>query len=310
MTGATGFIGRQLCRLLLDRGDEVVALSLGGGSLPGGNPTVAVDLSRELPGATLLAGTDTVFHLAGIAHRRAPEEAYEALNHRATLELARRAERAGASCFIFLSSVKAMGPPDGERVRGEEDVAPPIDGYGRSKWQAECDLRREFADSPMAVVILRPALVYGPGAAGNLRLLARGVRCGLPRPPPGGARSMVACSDLVELMSAIARHPPRGTRTWIVTDGERYTSRDLCDTLRRARGRGTGAAWLPRWGWRLGAALLDLLHPGEAASTYGRLFAPELYSNARLLAATAWRPRQRLDEAMALRILAGAGEAG
>jgi nucleoside-diphosphate-sugar epimerase len=161
----------------------------------------------------------------------------------------------------------------------------------------------------MVVVILRPALVYGPGAAGNLRLLARAVRCGLPRPPLGGARSMVAGSDLVELMYAIARNPPDGTRTWIVSDGERYTSRDLYDLLRRARGRGTGVAWLPRWGWRLVAALLDLLRPGEAASTYGRLFASELYSNASLLEATSWRPRHRLDEPMALRILYGNGGA-
>jgi hypothetical protein len=86
-------------------------------------------------------------------------------------------------------------------------------------------------------------------------------------------------------------------------------------------------AWLPLWGWRVGAALLDLVRsglarpgqarpgqarpgqarPGQASSTFERLFGAELYSNARLLADTDWRPRHHLDESMARQILAGAG---
>ncbi len=307
VTGATGFIGRQLCQLLLDRGAQLTALSRTGTPLPDGTATVGVDLARAMPAPDLLAGRDAVFHLAGIAHRQAPAADYEQLNHQATLQLALQSAAAGVKCFLFLSSVKAMGPAPGDRLRGESDVAPPTDGYGLSKWRAECDLRREFADSPMSVVILRPALVYGPGAAGNLQLLVRWIGRGLPRPPPGGARSMVACRDLVELMYAIAVDPPAGVRTWIVTDGERYTTRDLYDLLRRAGGRARGGAWLPLWGWRLAAAVLDLATGSRAPSTFDRLFAPELYSNAGLLDAISWRPRHRFDAAMAAELLAASG---
>ena len=247
------------------------------------------------PDAALLAGVKVVFHLAGIAHQQAQESAYQQLNYRATLSLARRAAAAGVKCFIFLSSVKAMGPPGSGRARSENDCTPPADPYGRSKWRAECALREEFSSAAMSVVILRPALVYGANAKGNLTRLAAGVRRGLPRPPAQGARSMLALQDLVDLLCQVAVDPPAGVRTWIVCDDRSYSTRTLYDALRHASGKGRGIAWLPRWGWRLGAAMLDMFSRG-GESTYSKLFGTELYSNAALLAEMAWRPRGRLED--------------
>ncbi|MCB1699167.1 MAG: NAD-dependent epimerase/dehydratase family protein, partial [Halioglobus sp.] len=80
VSGATGFIGRQLCQQLAASGHVVVALSKCGEPLAGGLPTIAVDLARSAPDDALLQGVDVVFHLAGIAHQRAPESDYNALN--------------------------------------------------------------------------------------------------------------------------------------------------------------------------------------------------------------------------------------
>jgi len=284
-------------------------LSRSGAPLPDGTPTQALNLAEaELP-EDMLVGIDAVCHLAGIAHRQAPPADYEALNHLASLRLARAAARAGVRCFIYLSSVKAMGPANDDRVRTEEDRVPARDPYGRSKWAAEVDLRSEFATGPMAVVILRPTLVYGPGAAGNLRMLARGVRCGLPRPPLAGERSMIGALDLVELVAGLCYNPPPvGVHTWIVTDGERYTTQGLYDLLREALDKRRGRAWLPAWGWRVGASLLDQLRPRDTTPTYERLFGTELYSNAALLAATDWRPRCRIEKVAAT--LVGSTQSG
>jgi nucleoside-diphosphate-sugar epimerase len=303
VTGATGFIGRQLCQFLNDQHYLVTALSRSGATLPEGAETTPVDLAEAGPAAELLQGVDAVFHLAGIAHRRAPEAEYEKLNHQAVIRLARQAAEAGVKCFIFLSSVKAMGPAGGDRERTEEEVSTPEDAYGRAKWAAECDLRREFVDSPMSVIILRPTLVYGPGASGNLLALARAASGGLPRPPAGGARSMVSSRDLIELMCSLAENPPTGLQTWIVSDGQRYMTRDVYDLLRGAQGKGKGVAWLPAWGWRIGAGLIDLGRSGGTVSTYERLFGTELYSSAALTLATGWQPGQRLDETAAGELL-------
>ena len=296
VSGATGFIGRQLCHQLETRGDTVLALSKTGAPLDNGLPTVGLDLRVQDPDVDLLHGVEVVFHLAGIAHQRAPDYTYQALNCAATMRLARMASDAGVRCFIFLSSVKAMGPPDAPIARTENECATPPDAYGLSKWQAECALREEFFDAPMSVVIVRPALVYGANVKGNLQQLARGVRMGLPRPPDGGRRSMIAVEDLAELLCVIAQAPPPGMRTWIACGADSYSTQTIYDLLRDASGKSRGIGWMPRWAWRLAAHLLDVVVRQPSESTYEKLFGTEQYSNSALLTETDWRPRVTLED--------------
>jgi nucleoside-diphosphate-sugar epimerase len=297
VSGATGFIGRQLCQQLRARGDTVIALSKQGASLDGREPTVALDLSLDDPDTDLLRTVDVFFHLAAIAHRQAGESDYDSLNYQATVRLARLASDAGVRCFIFLSSVKAMGPPISEVVRAECACTTPIDAYGRSKWQAERALREQFASDPMSVVIVRPALVYGENVKGNLQMLANAVRRGLPRPPAGGRRSMVALEDLVELLCVIAQAPlPTGVHTWIACSSDSYSTQGIYDMLRAVGGRDKGRAWCPRWIWRIGARLLDIASNNRGEATYDKLFGTELYSNAAVLEDTKWRPRTSLAD--------------
>jgi nucleoside-diphosphate-sugar epimerase len=189
-----------------------------------------------------------------------------------------------------------MGPPNSTDARAELDRMLPTDAYGLSKWRAECGLHRELSGASMAVVIVRPALVYGAHIKGNLRQLAWAVRRGLPRPPPGGGRSMVALDDLVDLLCIVAQNPPPGTHTWIACGDRDYSTQTVYDLLREALGMGRGTGWLPRWGWRVGAGLLDLATGQRGGSTYTRLFGTELYSNAAVRADTTWRPRRRLED--------------
>ncbi|MFT4517942.1 MAG: nucleoside-diphosphate-sugar epimerase [Halioglobus sp.] len=297
VSGATGFVGRQLCPALIANGHDVVALSKSGGSLNDGTPTQAVDLSENDLPAALLHGVDVVIHLAGIAHQQAPPSAYEQLNHLATLRLARLAATAGARSFIYLSSVKAMGAPDSALARSESDCTVPTHPYGLSKWKAECVLREEFADAEMSVVILRPALVYGINVKGNLARLATAVGKGLPRPPAAGERSMIAVDDLVDLLCHLAKGSLPGVHTWIACGSRAYSTRDIHGLIRAALGKGQGIQWLPLWAWRCAARVLDGAKPAvDGDSTYEKLFAYEVYSNTALISATAWRPKVHLEQ--------------
>jgi UDP-glucose 4-epimerase len=310
VSGATGFVGRHLCQYLRDRGESFTALSLSGGALPDGTPSQRLNLVEDALDQLPLAELDVVYHLAGIAHRQEQPSAYRELNYHATLRLAREAARQGCERFVFLSSVKAMGRAEGGTLRGELHRGEPVDPYGLWKWRAECALREEFANSPMAVFILRPSLVYGAGAKGNLALMARGVRAGLPRPPALGGRSMIAARDLARLLHMLGSDTRKGVSTWIACDGEAYSSRRLHDGLRAALGKPPARAWLPLAGWRLACALLDLRAGESRGTSFEKLFGTELYSNAELVAQTQWRPELQLeDEIPAMLACPGQGTA-
>lgn len=300
VSGATGFVGRPLCRQLADLGHTLIALSKSGASLPSGIPTVALDLSKTMPTEQMMKGVEVVFHLAAIAHQRADGKAYDALNHNATLSLARVCHAAGVKRFIFVSSVKAMGSATtGNGERTELDCAIPKDAYGLSKWQAEQSLCAEFASGPMSVVILRPALVYGAAAKGNLARLASAIRYGLPRPPERGGRSMIAVDDLAGLMCELASSSLSNLQTWIVTDGRAYSTRNVYDVLRNAMGKSAGRVWLPVFAWRFLASAIDMVSGNERGETHNKLFGTELYSNRAIIEATSWQPKVSLEQVAA-----------
>ncbi|MEH6609373.1 MAG: NAD-dependent epimerase/dehydratase family protein [Halioglobus sp.] len=303
VTGATGFIGREVCEQLGRLDYELIPLSRYGGQLVNGTSSVAVDLSTTPVDSAILSGVDVVFHLAGIAHTQAAELAYSAVNHQATITLAAAAEAAGVRRFVFLSSVKAMGAAEDAQARCETGCVEPLDPYGRSKILAENALRDSYRDSAMSVVILRPPLVYGPEARGNLGMLSRAVSRGLPRPPSGGFRSMIGRADLAAVLIECGTISLAGVHTWIVTDGESYSLQRSFDALAAAGGRAPVRAWLPAWCWRLAARAYDVARGfnGNASatdSTLHKLFGEECYDSSAILAATDWRPRQTLEEVM------------
>ena len=180
-------------------------------------------------------------------------------------------------------------------MRSEGECTVPLDPYGLSKWHAERALQQAFSDDEMSVVILRPALVYGPDAKGNLQTLSRGIRWGLPRPPNRGARSMIAVEDLVALLCVIAQRPPVGVHLWIACGVQSYSTQVIYDLMRKTSGKGRGIGWLPHWAWWLGAQVLDMASGQQSGSTYEKLFGTELYSSAAVLADTNWTPRVMLE---------------
>ncbi len=293
VTGATGFIGNTLCERLLATDIQVVASSGSGGRLSSGDPARKVDLNQSAEGLqAMLSGVDAVCHLAGIAHQRAAVADYQRVNVNATLNLAQAAISSGVKRFIFVSSVKAMGVPASNRARNEAEVYPARDPYGRSKWEAEEGLRALCQCGLMDLVILRPALVYGPGAKGNLRWLIKGARVGMPRPPEAGARSLIGLEDLVALLGNLIRQAPSGQHTWNVTDDREYTARELYDVIREVMGKPHGREWLGDVGWRKACKIVDKLWRRRSGSTYEKLFSAECYSSSALKRDMGWTAKQ------------------
>ena len=159
VTGASGFVGHAVCRELLARKHDVLALVRRPGSEPEGTRAVVGDLTapEHLADSLLKHKPECVVHLAAeIASQRDPEK-INAVNVEGTRRLIEAAEAARVKRFVFASTV-VTGEANG-RVLREDEPLPVETEYGRSKQEGE----RLVRESDMHGVVVRPGHVYGPG---------------------------------------------------------------------------------------------------------------------------------------------------
>ncbi len=219
VTGASGFVGRALTRALTDAGHQVRAVVRQPGLRSDDRAVTSAALDQvvgDLTEATdevlaeWLAEIDTVFHLAARTHQHnAPPAAYEQLNVGVTERLAHASVVAGVGHFVFVSSVKAVGEETHDTPFSADTPEHPQDAYGRTKLSAERQLRAISDQSALPISIVRPPLVYGSGALGNLASLILTIQRGVPLPlrTVENQRSMISRDNLVDLLVALTDRP-------------------------------------------------------------------------------------------------------
>jgi len=174
----------------------------------------------------LLAGQEVVVHVAGRAHVMKEQAAnalaaFREVNVDATLRLATLAIQSGVKRFIFISSIKVNGESTAPGTAfGPEDAPAPVDPYGQSKLEAEMGLQALAAAAGLELVIIRPTLIYGVGAKGNLALLQKILRWPLPLPLGGirNRRSMLALDNLIDFIGLAIRHPSAPGKVFLLAD--------------------------------------------------------------------------------------------
>jgi nucleoside-diphosphate-sugar epimerase len=265
VTGAGGFIGRQLCGELLRRGQQVRAAVRAPFQSPDGVDQVTVG---AIDGATdwnaALGGIDAIIHLAARVHvmkdtAADPLAEFLKVNLLGTANLARQAVAAGTRRLVYVSSIKVNGEQTrGGQIYSEQDVPAPQDPYGISKWQAEQALQQLSRMTGLEVVIVRPPLVYGPGVKGNFFKLLAAIDKGVPLPLSGAhnLRSMVYAGNLADALIACASHPAAAGQTYLVSDGEDVSTARLVEDIAHALGRNSRSFYLPPGLLRAAAALL------------------------------------------------------
>jgi nucleoside-diphosphate-sugar epimerase len=252
----------------------------------------------------LFSNVNVVYHLAATAHAIASPtnaHAYDEVNRRGAVEVARKARSHGVKRLVFMSSVKAFGEPGDGLVR-ENQVSTATDPYGRSKHEAEIAILAMHADG-FQVAVLRPALVYGPGAKGNLEALLRLVRFGRRPPLPRlhNRRSLVGVNDLTTATVLAGTHAAAGGAAYTVTDGRVYSTTDIIDALAGATGITRAAPFeLPMSVWMatakagdIGGKLTRRRLPFDSA-TFQRLTGNAEYEAKALAERVGFRPRESL----------------
>ena len=257
VTGAGGFVGRRTCEALLHDGMDVVAVSRTSG-LDIGEISGSTDWSPALsPGVTIV-------HLAARAHvlERSSERdvmLFREVNTAGTRRLALDAARIGVRRLVFLSSIRVLGTStDGRAHFTVEDPPAPAEPYAQSKAEAEQALWEIAADTGLEVCIIRPPLVYGPGAIGNFRRLVQLARSGIPLPLGSiqNSRSLVALDNLIDLIRVCISHPRAAGQTFLVSDGVTISTPDLVRGIASAMGKRARIVPLPVSLLRLGGRVL------------------------------------------------------
>lgn len=157
-------------------------------------------------------GYTTVVHVAGIAHQNnVPDELYDNVNHHLAVKVASVASEAGVDQFVFLSSGAVFSQNDKKHrviVVDEKTDLVPLTPYGISKLKAEEGILG--INSKMKIAIIRPPMVYGPGAKGNYNLISKLAKSIIFVPKVNNKRSMIFIDNLSALIELIIRNSSSG----------------------------------------------------------------------------------------------------
>lgn len=235
VTGSSGFLGSLLCRTLLDCNFSVTGITSGlrPSSLATADfirrPDFQLSISRydHIPSLLLsLLGSDVVIHCAALAHQtsfsiRSDVNLFLQSNVVNALNVFDACISAGVSRFVFISSIGVFGSNTSEKYKFTESSVPsPTDPYSLSKLSAELLLRERAAESNIDLIIIRPPLIYGPGAKGNFKRLMRLVSTGYPLPfsMAKNMRTFVGLHNLVDFIISSSVSSSSVNRTLLVSD--------------------------------------------------------------------------------------------
>ena len=108
------------------------------------------------------------------------------------------------------------------------------------------------------VVIIRPPLVYGPVVTTNFQTMTCWLACGVPWPLGSipNRPSLVALDNLVDLIVICVDHPAAAYQTFLASDGEDLSTRQLLQRMGQAFGTPARLIFVPSKLVKVGAALL------------------------------------------------------
>ncbi|MBP0593880.1 SDR family oxidoreductase [Paraburkholderia sp. LEh10] len=302
VSGANGFVGRALCRALIDAGHRVTGLVRRTGGCVDG-VTEWVDSSRDYADVANIwpanMKADCVVHLAArvhVMHDEAPDPdaAFRATNVDGTLRLAAAAHQHGVPRFVFVSSIKALAEHDSGKPLREDDRPQPEDPYGRSKRAAEEALTRFSNESGLELVIVRPPLVYGPHVRANFLRLMDAVWRGVPLPLGAvqARRSLVYVGNLADALVHCATDPRAARRCFHVADSDAPTVAELARALARHLDKPSRMLPVPA-GWLRTAGVLT----GRSAQVK-RLIGSLQVDTSNIRQTLGWQPPFSTDEGL------------
>ena len=233
MTGASGFLGKEMCRIL-SKDNDIWAL----GRTPTPYNNIESDLSNpsiKLPKVQF----NQVIHLAGKAHSYPKTEkeiqAFEEVNYQGTLHLLNALEnQTDIKTFVFASTIAVYGLENGNNI-DESFPTQPTTPYGKSKLNAEKAIIEWCTNRHIKYLILRLPLIAGENPIGNLGAMKKAIQKGYYVRIKGNQvqKSLVLASDIAHIVA----HFEDQSGIYHLTDGYNPTFNEIEQAFEKAMNR-------------------------------------------------------------------------
>lgn len=259
-TGGTGFLGRNI-RPMLERMYDVTTCGIASEN------RIKANLAKEVP--ILDKHYDVVLHACGKAHMvpKTEEErqAFFDVNYQGTVNLCTALEKFGVPrAVVFISTVAVYGCEYGDLITEEH----PLEGktpYAKSKIMAEEYLTEWCKKNNVVLGVLRPSLLAGKDAPGNLGAMVNGVRKGFYMNIAGGKviKSILMAEDIARILPSLVE---KGG-TYNVCDTRQPSFGELSISVAKQLGKGKPMN-IPYWmAWSM-AKVGDLLGNKAPINSY------------------------------------------
>ena len=288
-TGGTGFLGKNVMPLLKERYDVTTC-----GITP--DDMIKANFVSEVP--ELPEKYDIVLHACGKAHvvpkTEAEKKAFFDVNYQGTVNLCKGLEKVGLpKALVFISTVAVYGCDFGDMITEDHS----LDGetpYAKSKIMAEEYLTEWCKNNNVVLGILRPSLLAGKNAPGNLGSMVKGVKKGYYMNIAGGKviKSILMADDIARILPLVAE---KGG-VYNVCDTFQPTFGQISESVAKQLGKGKPIN-IPYWmAWCM-AKVGDLLGNKAPINSYKleKMTKSLTFSNEKARKELGWEPLDVLE---------------
>jgi nucleoside-diphosphate-sugar epimerase len=309
VTGSTSLLGRSIVDQLIERGDDVSVFQ----RRESGSEAMEYlgDVADAEAVSVAVSGAEAVVHVAGLASVSGGWDRFETTNVIGTQNVVSAARRGGVSRFVQISSPSvahvgnslvgvSAGPADPENARGN---------YARSKAIAE-QTALAADSSDMAVVAVRPHLIWGPGDTQLIGRIVDRARNG--RLAVVGTGAALIDTTYIDnaadaAVAALDRAPQLGGRAFVVTNGQPRPIGELINRIVIAAGLEPPKVRVPYQAARVGGSVVERIwerrstesEPPMTSFLAEQLGTAHWFDQRETREALEWEPSVRLAEGFA-----------
>ena len=278
LTGATGFLGGALARLLRDEGHEVVALvrdpAKATGLVARGVEAVPGDITEPDTLRPPMAGADGVFHVAAwyqVGERNARVKA-EAINVQGTRNVLEAMRDLGIPKGVYTSTLAVFSDTGGRQVdETYRFTGTHLSLYDETKARAHYEVALPMMEAGLPLVIVQPGVIYGPGDTSQMGAVFADWMAGKMVQVPKGVSYCWAHVDDVARAHLLAMERGRIGESYIVS-GPCHSLEEAFEIAAQATGRKPPRLRIPVGVMRVSARLMGLV---EKAVPLGGTFSAE-----------------------------------